>query len=196
MNYELPDLPYEYNALEPFIDEATMRLHHGKHHQAYVNGLNKANEKLKEATENVDFSGVKHWTRELAFHGAGHFLHCIFWEIMGPNNQDARPTGELADAINKDFGSFEKFQALFKAVGGAVEASGWVMLVKNKAADKLEVIAVEKHQNFTQWVVEPLVVCDVWEHAYYLKYQNNRGAYLENFFHVINWASVAKRFAL
>lgn len=193
MTHELPPLPYAYNALEPFIDEHTMKLHHDKHHLAYVNGLNNAEAKLAEARQKNDFSLVKHWEREAAFHGAGHFLHCIFWENMAPKAGGA-PSGTLATAITSRFGSVESFMAHFKAAGAAVEGSGWVLLVKNTMTRALDILISEKHQDLTQWVVTPLLVCDVWEHAYYLKYQNNRVAYLDAFTNVINWSDVAKRF--
>jgi Fe-Mn family superoxide dismutase len=192
MAHELPPLPYEYNALEPHIDEQTMRLHHDKHHLAYVNGLNTAETKLAEARDKGDFALVKHWEREAAFHGAGHFLHCIFWENMGPNG-GGEPAGKLADAIKSRFGGYDKFIAHFKAAGAAVEGSGWVLLVKNNMTKALDILTAEKHQDLTQWVVTPLLVCDVWEHAYYLKYQNNRAAYIEAFTKVINWDDVTKR---
>lgn len=194
MAHELPPLPYPYNALEPHIDEATMRLHHDKHHLAYVNGLNNAEAKLAEARSKGDFALVKHWERELAFHGAGHFLHVIFWENMSPQG-GGTPTGPLLEAINQSFGSYDAFAAHFKAAGTAVEGSGWVILVKNNTTKRLEILTAEKHQNLSQWVVTPLLALDVWEHAYYLKYQNNRAAYVEAFFKVINWNDVAKRFS-
>jgi superoxide dismutase, Fe-Mn family len=193
MTHELPPLPYDYNALEPHIDEATMRLHHDKHHLSYVNGLNKAEEKLAEARESGDYALVKHWEREAAFHGAGHFLHCIFWENMGPRG-GGEPSGPLLAALKTKFGSFDKFAAHFKAAGAAVEGSGWVLLVKNSVTGSLDILTAEKHQDLSQWVVTPLLVCDVWEHAYYLKYQNNRTAYLEGFMKVINWEDVSRRF--
>ncbi len=192
MAHELPPLPYDYNALEPHIDEQTMRLHHDKHHLAYVNGLNTAETKLAEAREKNDFALVKHWEREAAFHGAGHFLHCIFWENMTPNG-GGKPTGALADAIASKFGSVDSFLAHFKAAGAAVEGSGWVLLVRNNVTNSLDILTAEKHQDLSQWVTTPLLVCDVWEHAYYLKYQNNRAAYIEAFTKVINWNDVAKR---
>jgi Fe-Mn family superoxide dismutase len=195
MAHELPPLPYDYAALEPHIDEQTMRLHHDKHHLAYVNGLNNAEAKLAEARQKNDFSLVKHWEREAAFHGAGHFLHCIFWENMTPTG-GGEPTGALADAIKKTFGGFAPFMAQFKAAGTAVEGSGWVLLVKNNMTSNLDILTAEKHQDLSQWVVTPLLVCDVWEHAYYLKYQNNRAAYIEGFTNVINWKDVAKRAGL
>lgn len=192
MTHVLPPLPYDYNALEPHIDEATMRLHHDKHHLAYVNGLNNAEAKLAEAREKGDFGLVKHWEREAAFHGAGHFLHCIFWENMSPNG-GGEPTGRLADLLAQNFGSFEKFMSQFKAAGAAVEGSGWVLLVHNKMTKALEILTAEKHQNLSQWVTMPILACDVWEHAYYLKYQNNRAAYIDAFTKVINWENVASR---
>lgn len=192
MAHTLPPLPYEYNALEPYIDEQTMKLHHDIHHLAYVNGLNNAEAKLEEAREKNDFALVKHWEREAAFHGAGHFLHVIFWENMAPN-AGGEPTGKLADAINNRFGSFQKFMAHFKAAGAVVEGSGWVMLVQNKLTKALDILTAEKHQDLSQWVTMPILVCDVWEHAYYLKYQNKRAAYLDAFANVINWDNVASR---
>jgi len=194
--HELPPLPYAYDALEPHIDEQTMRLHHDKHHLGYVNGLNKAEEKLAEARAAGDFAMVKHWSREAAFHGSGHFLHAIFWPNMAPagNGGGGAPSGTLAEQINKDFGSFEAFKAHFTAAAGAVEGSGWALLVWQPVGEKLEVLQSEKHHNLTQWGVVPLLVLDVWEHAYYLKYQNNRGAYVNAWWNVVNWSDVAERF--
>jgi Fe-Mn family superoxide dismutase len=193
MAHELPPLPYAYNALEPHIDEATMKLHHDKHHLAYVNGLNNAETKLAESRAKGDYSLVKHWEREAAFHGAGHFLHCIFWENMSA--QGGEPSAELRAAIDAKFGSLDTFLAHFKAAGTAVEASGWVLLVKNIVTGALDILTAEKHQDLSQWVTIPLLACDVWEHAYYLKYQNNRAAYVEAFTKVINWKDVSARFA-
>lgn len=194
MSHELPKLPYEYNSLEPHIDEKTMTLHHSKHHQAYVNGLNNAEAKLAEAREKGDFTLVKHWEREAAFHGAGHFLHCIFWTNMKPNG-GGKPSGDLLAAIEKNFGNYDRFVAQFKAAGAAVEGSGWVLLTKNVVTKQLDILTAEKHQDLSQWVTLPLLVCDVWEHAYYLKHQNNRAAYIDSFMNVINWDDVAKRFS-
>ena len=192
MAHELPALPYDYAALEPHIDAQTMKLHHDIHHLAYVNGLNNAEAKMAEARTKNDFALIKHWEREAAFHGAGHFLHCIFWENMKPNG-GGEPKGALADAIASKFGSYASFAAQFKAAGAAVEGSGWVLLVKNNTTRQLEILTAEKHQDLGQWVVTPLLVCDVWEHAYYLKYQNKRADYIAAFFNVINWDNVASR---
>ncbi len=194
--YELPPLPYAYDALEPYIDEQTMRLHHDKHHQGYVNGLNKALEKLAAARATGDLTLIKHLSREAAFHGSGHLLHSIFWPNMAPAAQGGggEPEGELAGQIVQDFGSFAAFKAQFSAASKSVEGSGWGLLVWEPSAEQLEVLQAEKHQNLTQWGVVPLLVLDVWEHAYYLKYQNNRGAYVEAWWNVVNWADVAERF--
>lgn len=193
MPYELPALPYAYNALEPHIDEQTMRLHHDLHHKAYVDGLNNAETKLQAARESGDFGLVKHWSRELAFHGSGHFMHCIFWENMSPN-AGGEATGAIAEQIKKDFGNFENFKKQFSAAAVQVEGSGWAVLVWEPELQKLTILQSEKHQNLTQWGVTPLLVLDVWEHAYYLRYQNKRAAYVEAWWNVANWTDVNKRF--
>jgi Fe-Mn family superoxide dismutase len=195
MAHQLPPLPYDYDALEPCIDEQTMRLHHDIHHAGYVTGLNNAEAKLEEARAAGDFSLVKHWSREAAFHGSGHLLHTIFWpNMIAASEAKAAPEGALAEAIDRDFGSFEAFKAQFIAASGAVEASGWGILAHRPADDALVILTAEKHQNLTQWGVAPLLVLDVWEHAYYLKYQNRRAEYVKNFFNIINWDDVAERY--
>jgi len=197
MPYELPPLPYGYDALEPYIDEQTMHLHHDIHHLGYVNGLNTALQKLADARKAGDFALVKHWEREAAFHGSGHFLHAIFWPNMAPAGRGGggEPTGDLANQINRDFGSFEAFKSQFLAASNAVEGSGWGILAWEPEAGQLVILTAEKHQNLTQWGVTPLLVLDVWEHAYYLKYQNKRAEYTKAFFNIINWSNVAQRFA-
>jgi Fe-Mn family superoxide dismutase len=195
MTHELPPLPYAYDALEPYIDAQTMRLHHDIHHAGYVKGLNTAEERLAQAREASDFALIKHWSREAAFHGSGHLLHSIFWpNMIAASAAKSAPEGALAEAIDRDFGSFDAFKAQFKAASNAVEGSGWGILAYRPADDSLVVLTAEKHQNLTQWGVIPLLVLDVWEHAYYLKYQNRRGEYVENFFNIINWDDVAKRY--
>ncbi|MBS3116905.1 superoxide dismutase [Candidatus Woesearchaeota archaeon] len=190
----LPDLPYAYNALEPYYSEQMLRLHHDKHHAGYVNGLNMALKKLKEARDTGDYSLIKHWEREMAFHGAGHWFHSLFWENMHPGKEDNKPgRGELFDAILRSFGSYEKFLAQFKAATIAVEGSGWGVLAKDPEGN-LHIFAVENHQKV--WVpgLAPLLVCDVWEHAYYLQYQNRRPEWVDNFIKLINWKDVEKRY--
>ena len=194
MTHQLPELPYSYDALEPYYDEATVRLHHDAHHKAYIDGLNNAEAKLSEARERGEFALIKHWERELAFHGSGHLLHSLFWKNMAPNSGGS-PVGALAEQINQDFGSFEGFKKQFAAAAVAVEGSGWALLVWNPEFKKLEVLQAEKHQNLTQWGVLPLLTVDVWEHAYYLKYQNKRAAWVEAWWNLVNWNDVNERFS-
>lgn len=191
--HKLPPLPYPYNALEPFIDEKTMRIHHDKHHQTYVDDLNKAEKKLKDARSSGNFDLVKHWERELAFNGAGHYLHTIFWDIMTPEG-GGEPSGALAAQIKQDFGSFDAFKKHFSAAAEKVEGGGWAILVWSPRARRLEILQAEKHQNLSQWDVVPLLPLDVWEHAYYLKHQNNRKAYIEDWWHVVNWPAAQQRY--
>lgn len=195
--HQLPPLPYDYAALEPAIDEQTMRLHHDLHHKAYVDGLNKAEEMLAKARESGDYGLVKHWEREAAFHGSGHLLHAIFWPNMAPAGKGGggEPAGGLAARIKADFGSFAAFQGHFGAAATQVEGSGWAILAWRPADGSLVVLTAEKHQNLTQWGVVPLLVLDVWEHAYYLRYQNRRAEYVKNWWSVVNWSDVAARFA-
>ncbi|MEW5953464.1 MAG: superoxide dismutase [Bacillota bacterium] len=191
-HHELPPLPYAYDALEPHYDSQTVKLHHDAHHKAYVDGLNNAEAKLAEAREKSDFALIKHWERELAFHGSGHLLHTLFWENMGPGG-GGPATGQVAGQIKADFGSYEAFKKQFTAAAIAVEGSGWAVLCWNPVFGKLEVLTAEKHQNLTQWGVVPLLTVDVWEHAYYLKYQNKRAAFVEAWWNLVNWDNVNKR---
>ncbi len=193
-NYILPPLPYDYAALEPHIDEATMRLHHDKHHLAYVNGMNAALKALAQARETSTFDLVSYYSSQLSFHGSGHLMHAIFWKNMAPN-AGGEPRGELAKAIERDFGSFAAFKAHFIAAATKVEGSGWGVLGYDPMGKKLLVLQVEKHQNLFVSGMVPLLVLDVWEHAYYLKYQNRRADYVAAFFNVINWDDVAQRLA-
>lgn len=191
--HQLPPLPYPYNALEPYIDETTMRLHHDLHHQSYVDGLNQAEKKLAQARETGQFELIKHWEREAAFHGAGHYLHTLFWETMSPQG-GGKPTGPLLKQIEQDFGSFSAFKKHFTAAAEKVEGSGWAILVWSPRSRRLEILQAEKHQNLSQWDVIPLLPLDVWEHAYYLTYQNRRKEYIEAWWNVVNWPAVQKRF--
>lgn len=188
----LPPLPYDYPALEPIIDAETLRLHHGKHHAAYVNGLNKAEKMLAEARQTGDFNLIKHWERELAFHGSGHILHSLFWTNLIPNGSPLE--GQFAAALNAEFGSFDKFKAQMIAATNTVEGSGWGILAYQTVFKKLTILQAEKHQDLTTWGAIPLLVIDVWEHAYYLKYQNRRQEFIENIFKIIHWQEVAHRY--
>ncbi len=193
MAHELSPLPYAYDALEPFLDEATLHLHHDKHHLAYVNGLNAAEDKIKAMAQSGDFANTRAVSCELAFNGSGDILHSIFWTNMKPGG-GGTPTGELMDAISKTFGSFDAFKGLFLSTANTVQGSGWGILGYRKSDDTLVVLGAEKHENLTQWGVKPILVLDVWEHAYYLKYQNKRPdwtkAFIEN---LVDWDNVAER---
>jgi Fe-Mn family superoxide dismutase len=191
--HKLPPLPYSYKALEPYIDEKTMRIHHDKHHQSYVDGLNKAEKKLEEARKTGDFDLVKNWERELAFNGAGHYLHTLFWDVMSPRG-GGKPSGVLLEEINRSFGSYEAFKKQFTEAANKVEGGGWAILVWSPRSHRLEILTAEKHQNLSQWDVVPLLPLDVWEHAYYLKYQNDRAAYTNDWWNVVNWPYVADRY--
>ncbi|MEM7621974.1 MAG: superoxide dismutase [Planctomycetota bacterium] len=195
--YTLPDLPYAYDALEPHIDAQTMEIHHSKHHAGYVRGLNRALAKLEGIrTGTEDPALIKHWSRELAFHGGGHVNHTLFWLGMAPADSGGggRPAGELARRIDQDFGSFAQFVAHFKAASGAVEGSGWGWLVFDPVARRLRVTQMEKQQDTSMTGTVPLLGVDVWEHAYYLRYQNRRSAYVDAFMNIVNWPEVARRF--
>ena len=194
MAYKLPPLPYAYDALEPYYDEQTVRIHHDKHHAGYVAGLNKAEEELAAARASGDYALIKHWERELVFHGSGHILHTMFWENMTPEG-GGEPSGALAMRIAKDFGDLDAFRAQFSAAANAVEGSGWCVLGWVSTLAKLVILQIEKHQDLSLCGVVPLLVIDVWEHAYYLKYQNRRGEWLSNWWNIVNWADVASRFA-
>jgi len=190
--HTLPPLPYSYDALEPIISEEIMKLHHDKHHRAYVDGLNKAELNLQKARETNDFSLIKHWSRELAFHGSGHYLHSIFWNNMSPNG-GGTPYGLLKKEIENYFGSFTNFKNHFSEAAKQIEGVGWAILVWSPQARHLEVLQSERHMLLTQWDTVPLLVLDVWEHAYYLQYQNNRAKYVDNWWNLINWHDVERR---
>ncbi|MBW7457522.1 Fe-Mn family superoxide dismutase [Paenibacillus sepulcri] len=192
--HTLPPLPYAYDALEPHIDTATMRIHHDIHHKSYVDGLNQAEKELETARKTNNFDLVKHWERELAFHGAGHYLHTLFWPVMSPRGGE-EPTGTLAQQIEKDFGSHDAFKRQFSAAAEKVEGGGWAILVWSPRSRRLEILTAEKHQNLSQWDVVPLLPLDVWEHAYYLKHQNKRPDYIRNWWKVVNWPYVSGRFS-
>jgi Fe-Mn family superoxide dismutase len=192
--YVLPELPYAYDALEPAIDEQTMRIHHDKHHQGYVNGLNSALAKLANARDAGDFDRIRSLSRSVAFNGGGHTLHTLFWNNMAPQGDRGQPSGDLAVAIMQQFGGIPQLKAHFIAAAANVEGSGWGLLGVDLISKQLLVLQGENQQKLTTWGFVPILVCDVWEHAYYLKYQNRRKAYVEAFWGVINWLEVARRY--
>jgi len=192
--YVLPDLPYKYNALEPVISEQIMTLHHDKHHAAYVNGANAALEKLyKGRPAGLQGVDVKAILRDLAFNASGHSMHSIFWPNMKPSG-GGKPGGKLVDQINKDFGSFDSFKLQFGNAAKTVEGSGWGILAYDQLSDQLLTLQAEKHQNLTAQATVPILVLDVWEHAYYLQYKNDRAAYVDKWWDVVNWSDVENRF--
>jgi Fe-Mn family superoxide dismutase len=191
--HSLPPLPYPYNALEPYISREIMELHHQKHHKSYVDGLNKAEMKMLEARETGNYDLIKHWEREAAFHGSGHYLHTMFWDNMSPNG-GGLPSGRLMQQIVQDFGSYEKFKRHFSEAADKVEGVGWALLVWSPRAHRLEILQTEKQQLFTQWDTIPLLGLDVWEHAYYLQYKNNRKDYIDKWWNLVNWKDVEKRY--
>lgn len=193
--HQLPPLPYPYNALEPYISATTLHIHHDRHHQAYVDGLNKAGLKLVEARQRGDFSLVKHWERELAFHGSGHILHSIYWSTMGPWGP-REPFGQVLQYLELYFGSWPVFRQQFTKAAEDVEASGWTLLAWQPFWGRAEILTVEKHQDLTQWGVIPILVLDVWEHAYYLDYQNRRRNYIEAWWNIVDWSEVEHRLRL
>jgi superoxide dismutase, Fe-Mn family len=191
--HTLPPLNYRYDALEPYISEEIMRLHHDVHHRSYVEGLNKAEKMLQKAREAGDFTLVKNWSRELAFHGSGHYLHTIFWNNMSPNG-GGQPRGKLMKEIEKYFGSYASFKKHFSEAAKQVEGVGWGVLVWSPRSRHLEILQSERHQLLTQWDTIPLLVLDVWEHAYYLQYKTKRADYVENWWNIVNWRNVEERF--
>src|SRR5690606_9335453 len=191
--HELPPLPYDYDALEPYISERTVRLHHSVHHRTYVDGLNAAEEALAQARRERRWDAVNDLLRRLAFHGSGHFLHTIYWTNMHPEG-GGRPTDEeLMRQIQRDFGSFEAFRDQFTAAANALPGNGWVLLVWQPEAGKLEILQTEQHHLSAQWTAVPILALDLWEHAYYLQYRARRPDYVESWWNVVNWPDVAQR---
>jgi len=195
-SHQLPPLPYPYNALEPVISSTTLRFHHDNHHKSYIEGLNKAELKLVEARQKRDFALIKHWGRELAFHGSGHILHSIYWTSMAPISSGGQPGTVTQSLINGTFGSFLIFQEQFTNAAINVEASGWAILVWQPAWRRLEILTAEKHQNLTQWGGIPILVLDVWEHAYYVDYQYRRPDYVKAWWNIVNWRELERRLLL
>lgn len=192
--HTLPPLPYPYEALEPYIGRRTVEIHHDKHHLAYVNALNKAEEALAKAREAGDMSMVRYWERELAFNGSGHLLHSIYWTNMTAPGMGGLPSANLQAAIDHAFSDFAAFKKQFTAAAEQAHGSGWAVLVWNPAWQRLEILQVLRHEDLIQIGSVPLLVADVWEHAYYLDYQNRRGDYLAAWWNLVNWNDVSRRF--
>ncbi len=190
--YTLPDLPYDYSALEPHLIAKILQLHHDKHHAAYVTGANQTLEKLHEARQKDDFGAINQLEKSLAFHISGHKLHATFWTNMKPKG-GGEPTGEVKGQIETDFGSFGAFQKQFNAATVGVQGSGWGVLSWEPLAGKLLVQQVYDHQAEHAQGAMPLLVCDVWEHAFYLQYENRKAEWVGAFWNLVNWDDVNRR---
>ena len=202
VQYQLPRLPYGYDELEPFIDEQTMKIHHQKHHQSYVDGLNKTLDEISGSFHPQyitsilsDLQSVPKISRnKITFFGGGFENHRLFWEIMNPNG-GGNPGGKLANSIDVYFDSFQKFKKIFSVTSLSIEGSGWCWLVFNQTFNKIEIMTTKNQDS--PWIQNkiPLLGLDLWEHAYYLKYQNKRNDYVESWWNVVNWDYVANRFS-
>jgi Fe-Mn family superoxide dismutase len=194
--YTLPALPYDYSALAPYISEEQLKIHHQKHHQGYVNGANAIYEKFDKARkEGTDFD-FKGTAKELSFHLGGFKLHKLFWKNMAParSGGGGKPKGAMAQALDREFGSFDRFRKEFTAAASSVEGSGWAALAYCRGTARPIIMQIEKHNAnvFPDYPV--LMVIDVWEHAYYLDYKNDRGKFIEAFWNIVNWDFVNQRF--
>ena len=192
-NYTLPELDYDYAALEPNISATIMELHHSKHHKAYVDGANTALEKLAEARDKGDYANINKLQKDLAFHLGGHTNHSIFWKNLTPGSEE-RPTGELSAAIDEYFGSFDAFKAHFTAAAMGLQGSGWAFLAWDAIGKNLIIEQLYDQQGNVAAATVPLLMLDMWEHAFYLDYKNVTGAYVTAYWNIINWADVAARF--
>jgi superoxide dismutase, Fe-Mn family len=192
--YTLPPLPYSYEALEPHISKQIMTLHHDKHHQAYVTGANAAMEKLEKARKGEMQIDVRAVLRDYSFNADGHILHSLFWPIMAPAGKGGgMPGGNLADRITQDFGGFDKFKAQFSDASKTVEGSGWAMLVYEPVGDQLIISQIEKH-NLNHIAQSSVILCsDLWEHAFYAQYLNDKAKYVDAWWNVVNWSEADAR---
>ena len=194
--HKLVPLPYAYNALEPVISADSVRIHHDVLQNQYVDGLNNAELKLADARKDRNFDLIKYWENELAFNGSGDILHSIFWSVMAPVGQGGQPGIETTDQIINYFGNFPAFQDQFSNAANKIEGSSWAILTWQPTWHRLEILQAEKHQNQTQWSGIPVLVLDVWEHAYYLDYKSKRDEYINKWWQIVNWNEVEKRLRL
>lgn len=190
-NYIQPPLPFAENALEPYMDEETVHLHYTFHHGGAVKGANKDLAMIKEAMDKGDHTYTDYWTKKSAHHVSSHILHSIFWTNL--TNKKSDPKGELSKRIDAQFGSFDKFKGLIASISKSVEGNGWGILAYQPFTNSLVVQQCENHEKLTQWGAVPLLVIDVWEHAYYLKHKNKRDQFVDTLFNIINWDNVAQR---
>ncbi len=193
VQYVLPDMPYDYGALEPAITGEILELHHSKHHAAYVKGANDTLERLAETRAAGDFSGLVGLEKTFAFNLSGHVLHTIFWDNLSPDGGD-RPEGDLAAAVDEHFGSFEAFTKQLSSATATVQGSGWGVLAWEPLSQRLVVEQVYDHHGNIGMNTTPLLVFDAWEHAYYLQYRNVRPDYVQKLWNLVNWTDVTRRF--
>ncbi|WP_317065967.1 superoxide dismutase [Methanoculleus caldifontis] len=193
--YQLPPLPYAPDALEPQISREQLSLHHDKHHQAYVTGANANLEKLEKARQEGSEVDMKALLKELSFNIGGHILHTLFWPNLAPAGKGGggKPGGALADLIEREWGSFDRFKAEFTKAAASAEGSGWAALAYCTLTDRPMIMQIEKHNNHVYPTFKILMVLDVWEHAYYVDYRNNRAGFIDGFWEIVNWETVNKR---
>ena len=191
--YTLPELPYDYAALEPHVSARILALHHGKHHAAYVKGANTALERLEEARSKGDFGPLPALERALAFNVSGHVLHSLFWTNLGPKG-GGKPEGSLAEALTRDFGGFDGFKRQLTEAAGTCMGSGWAALVWEPVASRLLVTQIYDHQSNVAQGSAPIMVLDAWEHAYYLQYENRKTEFFDAIWNVWSWPAIARRF--
>lgn len=197
-SFTLPKLPYDYNALAPYISEEQLKLHHSKHHQAYVNAANVGFEKLDKARQANSDVDMKAALKELSFNIGGHLLHSIFWQNLAPAGKGGgeQPSGEIADVINKEFGSFDRFKKEFSTAASTVEGSGWAVLAMHPCIERPLIMQIEKHNVNVYPTFDILMVLDLWEHAYYVDYRNERAKFIDAFWNIVNWDRVNKNLGL
>lgn len=191
--YQLPKLTYDYKDLEPFISERLLKIHHQKHHQGYVDGANTILEKMEKARKEGKDLDMKSILKALSFNIGGHLLHSIFWQSMAPKGKGGKPTGKLVRALKKEFGSVAQFRKEFIKTAVSVEGSGWAALAFCRQLKRPLIMQIEKHNVNIYPAFGILLVLDVWEHAYYLDYQNKRAEFVEGFFNVVDWKKVGQR---
>jgi superoxide dismutase, Fe-Mn family len=190
-NFILAPLPYNFEFLEPYMDAETLNLHYTFHHGGAVKGANKDMEMIKKAVSEGNLETVDFWTKKLSYHFSSHALHSIFWTNL--TNKKSQPKGDLLKRIEKDFGSYDKLKSYIASTSKNVDGNGWGILAYQPYTDNLTIIQCENHEKLIQWGSVPLLVIDVWEHAYYLKYKNKRGDFVDALFNIINWDNVEQR---
>ncbi len=193
MTYQLPDLPYDYSALEPYISGQIIELHHDKHHASYVKGANQVLDRMASARSSNDFEQIVGLEKALAFNVSGHVMHSIYWTNMSPDG-GGKPDGALADAIEKDFGTYEGLRNQLTEATTSIQGSGWGALAWDPLGQRLYTEQVYDHQDNIGQAALPLLVIDIWEHAFYLQYKNVKADYVAAFWNLVNWADVARRY--